>query len=323
MTKSLSQLLGREQMAFLGRDRAAWGPHLARVRAFLGAGLQGADPARPVLVLGAGSGLEVPWALAPAATTGWDADPWSRLWTLARHRRWPRWVFEDMTGGLGDLEHLARRCAAEPWSRRPREPGQAARRLAGLLPSLAPEPHALRTWIREQRPGTILVANVMGQFGVVAQRLVEGILGPQAFEPDPERADPLVEALEAWTARALRAFLGALGLSGARLWLVHDCAVIFGGGPLELGPWTETWRAQVRTSGGVLEVHDPLAGLIVGAALGDSGHFPHRERWLWDLGPGQRHVVEALAWEPGRPGESRTPVASVNPCPQRGPSRPY
>ncbi len=83
MSKPLSRLLRREQFAFLARDHSAWGDHLDRVRAFLGEGLQSADPGRPVLILGAGSGLEVPWALAPADTTGWDGDPWSRLWTAA------------------------------------------------------------------------------------------------------------------------------------------------------------------------------------------------------------------------------------------------
>jgi hypothetical protein len=141
----------------------------------------------------------------------------------------------------------------------------------------------------------------MGQFGVVAQRLVEAILGPEAFEPDPERADPLAEALEAWTGRALASFLGELRQSGADLWLVHDCAVIFSEGALDLGPWAQDWRDQLRTAGGVLAVHDPLAGLAVSEGLGNSGQFLHQERWLWDLAPGQRHVVEALAWRPGPP----------------------
>ncbi|MFN7959400.1 MAG: hypothetical protein U0P46_13890 [Holophagaceae bacterium] len=70
MSKPLSRLLRREQWAFLARDRSAWGEHLGRVRGFLGEGLQAADPDRPVLILGAGPGLEVPWALAPPATTG-------------------------------------------------------------------------------------------------------------------------------------------------------------------------------------------------------------------------------------------------------------
>src|ERR1035438_5896883 len=104
MSKPLSRLLRREQFAFLARDRSGWGDHLDRMHAFLGEGLQSADPTRPVLILGAGSGLEVPWALAPPDTTGWDGDPWSRIWTALRYHRWPPWVFGDLTGGMSELE---------------------------------------------------------------------------------------------------------------------------------------------------------------------------------------------------------------------------
>jgi hypothetical protein len=295
MSKSLSRLLSREQFAFLARDKRAWDEHLARVRAFLGEGLQAADPARPVLILGAGTGLEVPWALAPPGTTGWDADPWSRVWTALRHRRWTPWVFEDLTGGLADLEALTRRALAEPWSGRHRSQGAAARRLAGLLPSLHPDPAALKAWIAERRPGTILVANVMGQFGVVAQRLVETTFGGVPWEADPERADPLAEALEAWTRRAITAFLGALRESGADLWLVHDRAVVFSGGDLALGPWEQDWSRQVRSDGPLIEANDALAGIDVPLVLAQGGRDSERSaRWIWPLAPGQRHVVEAL-----------------------------
>lgn len=299
MAKPLSRLLRREQRAFLSRDRAAWGEHLHRTRAFLGEGLQDADPSRPVLVLGAGAGLEVPWGLAPALTTGWDADPWSRARTALRHRRWAPWVFEDLTGGLADLDAAARRAVAEPWSRRRRDPERAARRLAGLLPSLHPDPEALRAWIGAQNPGTILAANLMGQFGAVAERVVESAFGPVApWEADPERPDPLAEALQAWTRRALEAFLAVLAGSGATLWLIHDRGVVFGEGPLDLGPWVEPWTAQLR-SRGELEVSDPLMGLDAGALLGAAGLDTHRrDRWIWPLAPGQRHVVEALALRP-------------------------
>ena len=315
MAKVLSRLLRREQRAFLARDRAAWGPHLDRVRAFLGEGLQAADPARPVLVLGAGAGLEVPWDRAPAGTWGWDADPWSRVRTALRHRRWAPWVFEDLTGGLAALDAAARRAVAEPWSHRRRDPATAARRLAGLLPSLQPDPEALRAWIGAQRPGTILAANVMGQFGAVAERVVEAAFGQASpWEGDPERPDPLAEALEGWTRRALEAFLGALADSGAALWLVHDRGVIFGPGPLDLGPWTDPWAAQLR-GGGELEVSDPLAGLEVAAFLGPQQALLRRDRWLWSLAPGQRHLVEALA-------APAIPVATVNPCPGPRPQGP-
>jgi hypothetical protein len=296
MSKSLSRLLRREQFAFLARDKGAWEEHLAKVRAFLGEGLQMAEPTRPILILGAGTGLEVPWALAPPGTTGWDADPWSRVGTALRHQRWVPWVFEDLTGGFAELEALTRRARLEPWSGRHRAPGAAARRLAGLLPSLHPDPAVLKAWIAERRPGTILVANVMGQFGVVAERLVETTLGWIPWETDPERADPLAEALEAWTQRALLAFLGALRDSGADLWLVHDRAVVFSGGELVLGPWEQDWTRQVRAQGPPIEASDALAGIDVPQALAECGLDPGRSaRWIWPLAPGQRHVVEVLA----------------------------
>lgn len=296
MSKPLSRLLRREQWAFLARDRSAWGEHLTRVRAFLGEGLQAADPARPVLILGAGSGLEVPWALAPPGTTGWDADPWSRAWTALRHRRWAPWVFADLTGGLAELEATARRAAQESWTGRRRDPGVAALRLAGLLPSLRPEPAALCAWIETHRPGTILVANVMGQFGVVAERLVEAVFLQPPWEADPECPDPLAAALEAWTGRAIQAFLGVLVQSGADLWLVHDRAVIFSGVGLELGDWDEAWSRQLRSKGVPIEASDALAGLELPPLLASEGRaLTRRERWIWPVAPGQRHLIEALA----------------------------
>ncbi len=294
MSKPLSRLLLREQLAFLSRDHSSWGEHLDRVRSFLAEGLQVADPARPVLILGAGSGLEVPWALAPAGTTGWDADPWSRVWTALRHRCWPPWVFEDLTGGLADLAATASRSALEPWSGRRRDRESARRQLAGLLPSLQPKPHALATWIAAHRPGSILVANVLGQFGVVAERIVEAALGWVPWDPDPERADPLAEALEDWNRRSIAALLGVLRDSGAELWLVHDRAVVFSGGPLELGPWEASWARQLQSEA---EASDALAGVDVPESLlGPGLELTRKERWIWPLAPGQRHLVEALAF---------------------------
>ncbi len=296
MSTPLARLLRQEQLAFLTRDHSAWGEHLDQVRAFLGEGLQAADPARPVLVLGAGSGLEVPWALAPPDTTGWDADPWSRCWTALRHRRWAPWVFADLTGGLADLEAAVRRSVAEPWSGRRRVREQAILRLAGLLPSLHPDPAALRAWIAARRPGTILSANVMGQFGVVAERLVEALFGGSPWSPDPDLADPLAEALDAWTRRTAVAFLTVLQESGADLWLVHDRAVVFTQGPLGLGPWEDRWTQQLKGAEG-LEISDPLPGLDVMTLLGETERIPFRaQRWLWPVAPGQQHVVEAVAF---------------------------
>ncbi|MDR3683312.1 MAG: hypothetical protein P4L11_06250 [Geothrix sp.] len=296
MSKPLSKLLRREQFAFLARDRSAWGGHLDRVRAFLGEGLQSADPTRPVLILGAGSGLEVPWALAPPDTTGWDGDPWSRLWTAARHRRWPPWVFGDLTGGMAELEATARRAVLEPWSGHHRGLEVAKKRLTGLLPFLAPEPEALRAWIGAHRPGTILAANVMGQVGVVAEKVVETVFGGSPWDPDPEREEPLAEALAAWTARAVEAFLRVLRDSGADLWLVHDRAVVFGEGSLDLGPWEDAWIRHLRTGGPSLEASDALAGVDPFGVLPGKGlDLVRRERWIWPVAPGQRHLIEALA----------------------------
>jgi len=296
MSKPLSRLLRREQFAFLARDRSAWGDHLDRVRAFLGEGLQSADPARPVLILGAGSGLEVPWALAPPDTTGWDGDPWSRSWTALRHHRWPSWVFEDLTGGMSELETTTRRAVVEPWSGHRRALEVAKTRLTGLLPSLVPDAGALRAWVGAHRPGTILVANVMGQFGVVAEKVVETVFGGPPWNSDPEREEPLAEALAAWTARAIEAVLRVLYESGADLWLVHDRAVVFGNGSLDLGPWEEAWTRQLRADGPVLEASDALAGVDPSSfMLGNEMNLIGRDRWIWPLAPGQRHLIEALA----------------------------
>jgi len=259
--------------------------------------------------------------LAPPDTTGWDVDPWSRCWTALRHRRWAPWVFEDLTGGLQGLEDLAARALAEPWSGRRRPPGQAAQRLAGLLPSLDPEPAALRAWIAARRPGTILSANVMGQLGVVAEHLLEARFGGPPWNPDPEEADPLAEAVEAWTAKVLAAHLAVLGASGAELWLVYDRAVLFTEAPLRLGGWASPWTRQVQGAEGV-EASDPLAGLDVASTLAGTGRTPCRqERWLWPVGPEQQHVVEAQAFRsPG--GGPDFPVATVNPCPRAQPQQP-
>jgi hypothetical protein len=285
--------LAREQRAYLGRDRAGWAEHLARIRAFLGEGLLAARPGAPVLVTGAGSGLEVPWALAPRTAVGWDADPWSRLRTLLRHRRWVPWVFQDLTGGLEDLAGVAGRTARQPWSGRLLATPAAGRRAAGLIDTLHPGCGPLRAWLRTHRPGTILSANVMGQFGVVAQRLVERAFAGQLPGPkDPEEPDPLDRALRDWTARAVRAYLEALAATGAELWLVHDRAVLFSHGPVALGPLEPAWAAQVRAEG-PLDAADPLEGVeVMGAFEGRAAAF--HQRWLWPVAPGQIHVMEAI-----------------------------
>jgi hypothetical protein len=282
--------LAREQRAFLRRNRGGWAGHLEHIRGFLGEGL---GRPGPVLILGAGSGLEVPWALAPPGAVGWDADPWSRARTFLRHRRWAPWCFQDLTGGMEALAAAAWRGARQTWSGRVRRTEKGAARAAGLIRTLQPSAIPLRDWLALHRPGTILVANVMGQFGVVAQTAVEKAFGQRLpWNTDPDLQDPLEEAVNAWTRRALEAFLGVLGDSGAELWLCHDRGVVFSPGALSLGPMAEPWTAQLRSPYPV-EVSDPLCGLDVLQA------FPGRpvdrhQRWLWDLAPGQRHVMEAM-----------------------------
>ncbi len=286
--------LAREQKAFLARNRGAWGDHLLRIRDFLGVGLDRADTAHPTLILGAGSGLEVPWSRAPKGTVGWDGDPFSRLRTVLRHGRWAPWVFGDITGAFGPLQAATQRAVRESWSgrRRPRE--IARKRLSALLPSLPEAPTALEAWITTHRPGTILGANFMGQLAPLAQRIVEGVFAPEdPWESNPDEADFLAEALDLWTARLLGQLLAILERSGAELWLVHDRAVLGGERAARLGDFQPDWRSQLQAEG-ALEAWDPLAGLDVVAGL--EARSPLRqERWVWPVGPGQLHLVEALA----------------------------
>lgn len=172
---------------------------------------------------------------------------------------------------------------------------------------MAFEPQALRERLAAPPPGTILSANVMGQFGAVAQRLLGRHLGPWWEEPFPP-AD-LAEALDGWVARLLRAHLQALADSGAELWLVYDRGVVHGGENLALGPWSEPWPEQINGRGRA-ELEDPLAGVDPITLLSAAGRTLHRqERWLWPLAPGQAHLVEATAWlaqapQPQRPASS-------------------
>jgi len=292
----LSTLFLAEQSAFLRRRTREWRNHLQRVRGFIGESLQRAPRDRPVLILGAGSGLEIPWGLAPAQSTGWDLDPSSRLRTCLRWRRWPDWVFEDLTGGLEGLQALARRSVRQPGSERLRARELAARRLAGLLASLDPEPVLLRQWLERHRPSLVVGANWMGQLGVLAQRLVEKAFRQGSpWVEDPEDPDPLAEALDQWVCRVLRSHVRVLRESGAELCLVYDRAVIHGDAPVQLGPFQPDWKRQLR-SPGCLTLSDPMVGLEAEELL----HAPMRwERWLWSLSPDQRHLMEAVAWTPG------------------------
>jgi len=291
----LARDLAAEQRAYLRRDRAGWGEHLALARSFFGDGLRAAGAG--AVILGAGSGLEVPWSLAPPGAVGWDADPWSRVRTCLRHRRWPPWVFQDLTGGLADLAATAWRTARQPWSGQVRSSRIATRRLAGLATLLQPRADPLRHWLARHRPGTVLAANVMGQFGVVAQRTVErAFAGRHPWVLDPDQPDPLEEAINLWTARAVRAFLEVLLASGAELWLLHDRGVLFGRTPVTLGPPAEPWTAQLRAELPV-EASDPLCGVDVLGELRGRPFDQHR-RWLWPVGPGQTHLMESLRIAP-------------------------
>ncbi len=287
--RTFASILLREQGAYLGRSRSGWAPHLEAIRSFLGEGL--AEGPGPALILGAGSGLEVPWALAPPGTVGWDADPLSRARTCLRHRIWPPWVFEDLTGGMRDLWETAQRTVRQPWSGRVRATRATSRRLAGLVRSLDPVAAPLEAWLGAHRPGLILSANVMGQFGVLAQRTVEkAFRGSSPWSAEEE--DPLDEALREWTARAVEAHLRVLGATGAELLLVHDRGVIFGDVRVTLGPLREPWTAQLEAAG-VLEADDPLGGVDVAGFFREREIACHR-RWLWRVAPGQTHVMEAL-----------------------------
>jgi hypothetical protein len=291
---NLGQLLAKEQRAYLRRDRRDWVEHLAKARAFIGEGLRQADPDRPALILGAGTGLEIPWQFAPNYTTGWDADPWSRAGTALRHRRFPPWVFDDFTGGFLELQATLDRAITLPGSRQRRPPDRAARRLAGLLPSLQPSAGPLRQWVQAHSPGTIIVANVLGQLGCVAERLVTSAFHPALpWVQDPDLPDPLAEALDAWTARAIQAVCEALRESGASLWLLHDRTIVHGNAAVTLGPLEESWVEQLR-SRCPLEVSDPLLGLDMRRCI--SGRQETKcDRWLWPVAPGQVHLMEALA----------------------------
>lgn len=290
----LGRLLGRERRSYLRRDRREWGGHLEKARAFFGAALRQADRDRPVLILGAGTGLEIPWEVAPRDTTGWDADPWSRLGTTFRHRRFPDWVFGDFTGGFQELAATTDRAITLPGSARRRPPALSTRRLAGLLPSLHPDAEPLRRWIQARAPGTILVANVLGQLGYTAERMMESAFAPDhPWIQDPELPDPLAEALDGWTARTLRAVCEALLESGAALWMLHDRAVIHGEEGVELGPLEPAWERQLHGRAS-LEIGDPLLGMDLRAAFASRRELVF-DRWLWPVAPGQLHLMEALA----------------------------
>ena len=298
----LNRLFASERRSFLRRSRKHWGNHISRAREFIGSALTNADPERPVLILGAGWGLEIPWHLAPAATTGWDADPFSRLGTFISHRRWPPWVFGDITGALAELDRVSRRVQYVEGKYTLRPTPDAAKRLAGLMPSVIPSSKQLDAWIQENHPGTIICANILGQIRPLAYKVVESAFKPRLpWQVDQDLADPLQNALEAWTARTLRAILDVLRKSGSSLYLLHDRGVINQDADLALGQWADSWLEQLNTSESCLEIIDPLSGIDF---LKELCELPcqTKKRWIWHLGPGQTHVVEALAYSGKRVG---------------------
>jgi hypothetical protein len=204
-------------------------------------------------------------------------------------------VFDDVTGGFQELRATVGRAITLPGGDRRRSPERSARRLAGLLPFLQPGARPLRDWIQTHQPGTILVANVLGQLGCIAERLVEVAFRPALPWPlDPEVPDPLAEALDAWTVKAIGAVCEALHESGAALWLLHDRAVVHRDAPVALGPLEDPWTRQLHSEV-PLDVSDPLLGLDLRQNFSERRETSF-DRWLWPVAPGQLHLMEALAW---------------------------
>jgi hypothetical protein len=201
-----------------------------------------------------------------------------------------------MTSAFNELDKVSRRSAVIPgrWTLRPSH--SAAKRLAGLMPSIPVAPRALREWIGEHRPGTIVCANVLGQLKPMAQRIIERAFRPMSpWVSDPELKDPLQEALDIWIAKLLKAILDVLRDSNSTLCLLHDRAVIHQEADIALGGWDDSWGGQIKTSEVILEASDPLSGVDFVAEL-NGLPCRRKERWIWPLAPKQIHIVEALAY---------------------------
>jgi len=293
-TFRLKRILALEQFFFLWRSRKHWGTHLNLARDFFKSALENADPTRVVLIVGAGWGLEIPWSHAPIGTFGWDLDPLSRIGTYLRHRRMPPWIFDDITGAFAELDKVSRRTQVLEAKWIPRPAHLAARRLSGLIPSIAPSTKALEAWIQEYRPKTIICANILGQIKPMAHHIVELAFKPRTpWVTDQDLADPLHTALDNWSAKTVRAILSVLRQSGSNLYLLHDRGVIHQDVDVSLGEWADPWTKQLRTSQRYLEASDPMPGVDILKELGNL-RCQHKNRWLWPLGPQQIHVMEAL-----------------------------
>ena len=202
-------------------------------------------------------------------------------------------MFQDLTGGLDELAALAWRTARQPWSGRVRATRAATRRLAGLVgrPGSAARaaPDLDRPAPPGDHPGGQRHGPVRGGGPAAGGARFQG---RPPWTPDPELPDPLEQALQAWTARAVRAWLAALLESGADLWLIHDRGVVYGSAPVGLGPLEPDWTAQLRADE-PLEVSDPLCGVDLVREI--QARTPTRhQRWLWPVAPGQTHVMEAM-----------------------------
>jgi hypothetical protein len=152
--------------------------------------------------------------------------------------------------------------------------------------------------VEARRPGAIVAANVLGQLGPVGQALIQRAFRPvNPFELPDEATDVLAEALDLWTAAAVRAVLQVLAESGAEVCLLHDRGVAWGDAePRPLGPWRDPWMAQLPL--GHWEVSDALGDVEVGASFEGTHEVRARERWWWPVGPGQLHLVEAWRFAP-------------------------
>ncbi|MCL1894226.1 MAG: hypothetical protein FWG02_08345 [Holophagaceae bacterium] len=294
----LNRLFALEQLAFLRRPRKHWNTHLNLAREFIATALKTADPSRPILILGAGWGLEIPWRLAPKSTVGWDADPWSRLGTFFRHFRWAPWVFKDITGTFQELARVSRRVQTIEGRLVRRPVPVAAKRLAGLLPSVIPSPMALETWIQNKQPSTIICANILGQIKPMASKIIEVAFKPNSpWVIDPELPDSLNDALDVWVARVLKCILGIFQKSGSNLYLLHDRGVIHQDADLALGEWEDSWIEQIKSIEKHLEASDPLSGVDMLVEL-NKFTCHSKKRWIWPLGSKQIHIVEALVLRP-------------------------
>lgn len=88
------------------RNKKAWQPHLEQTRAAITAAVKQADPAEPILVLGAGLGLDLPLKALndhPAGALLCDAVKTPQL--AAKLKRYPNLQFElwDVTGLLEEF----------------------------------------------------------------------------------------------------------------------------------------------------------------------------------------------------------------------------